>query len=109
MKMSNEKIIINELKPMSAVMRVYSGRPGCACGCRGKYYSRTMEIELLKGYTTDDDAERVRLFPMMLKRIYKKFQGAILRGEAFSYEGSENEYVAYDESENRTYTMYYVE
>ena len=23
---------------LSRVTRVYSGRPGCMCGCRGKYY-----------------------------------------------------------------------
>jgi hypothetical protein len=23
------------------IERVYSGRPGCRCGCRGKYYKRT--------------------------------------------------------------------
>jgi hypothetical protein len=28
---------INDIR-ISDIKRVYSGRPGCGCGCRGKYY-----------------------------------------------------------------------
>lgn len=27
------------------VVRVYSGRPGCGCGCRGKYYEDARNIK----------------------------------------------------------------
>jgi len=29
----------------SRVERVYSGRPGCGCGCRGKYYEDARNIK----------------------------------------------------------------
>jgi hypothetical protein len=31
------------------VQEVYSGKPGCACGCRGKYYTDGKMIEKVVG------------------------------------------------------------
>jgi hypothetical protein len=30
------------------IIRVYSGRPGCGCGCRGKYSTRTARIAQIR-------------------------------------------------------------
>lgn len=35
---------INALQP-EMVERVYSGRPGCGCGCKGKYYGDARNIK----------------------------------------------------------------
>ena len=40
------------------VMKIYSGRPGCACGCRGKYRYNPVNLEIGKkdrGYEVSDD------------------------------------------------------
>ena len=37
-KMTQEEI---QVVTPEQVARVYSGRPGCGCGCRGKYYPET--------------------------------------------------------------------
>lgn len=41
----NKKVddAIRELRP-SQVTRVYSGLPGCGCGCRGKYFEDSRNI-----------------------------------------------------------------
>ena len=44
----SDKVKITSLKPISEVVRVYSGRPGCACGCRGKYYPSSKNDVLTK-------------------------------------------------------------
>ncbi len=43
------------------VTRVYSGRPGCGCGCRGKYYDDTRNIKrIVKAmYNNLSDATRI--------------------------------------------------
>lgn len=34
---------MNPIDP-STIVRVYSGKPGCGCGCNGKYYEDTRNI-----------------------------------------------------------------
>ena len=93
------------LKDKNCILRVYSGKPGCACGCNGKYYSKTMEIEVLKGYTTADDKTNVERFPKMLNKVYKLFEKN--RDKIYTYIGYEENYICLDLNENRTYTLYY--
>jgi hypothetical protein len=82
--MSNEKIPIKELKPIEEVTQVYSGRPGCACGCRGKYFDKGSK---------------------MVKRVYNLFTRNL--PNVYSWETSKDKFVALDVGQNRTYTMYY--
>ena len=35
---------VSKIDP-DTVTRVYSGRPGCGCGCRGKYYDDVKNIK----------------------------------------------------------------
>lgn len=49
---------INDVE-VSDVARVYSGRPGCGCGCNGKYYDAPNKmvkrvLNKLKGLTEEE-------------------------------------------------------
>jgi hypothetical protein len=88
-----KKISINSLKPISEVVRVYSGKPGCACGCRGKYYPKKR------------DAQPTAKDCMMITRVYRLFEENL--NHVTSWEGSEDELIVLDISDNRTYTIYY--
>jgi hypothetical protein len=51
---------INDVE-VSDVARVYSGRPGCGCGCNGKYYDAPNKmvkrvLNKLKGLTEEERA-----------------------------------------------------
>lgn len=50
------------------ILSVYSGKPGCMCGCRGKhYYNPTHREEASKkrGYAVEDG----EISPRMIKRV----------------------------------------
>jgi hypothetical protein len=49
---------------LDQVERVYSGRPGCGCGCRGKYY--------VPGATDPNRYEETN--PKMVKRVFNMFK-----------------------------------
>lgn len=34
--------------PVSAITKAYSGKPGCACGCRGDYYTDSRNIKRIR-------------------------------------------------------------
>ena len=108
----SDRVVIWELKPLSEVTRVYSGRPGCACGCRGTYYSKNAEIARDKGYWIDEDEANEkdgwRKSNQMIKRVYKLFEKNLSSGKVYSWESSKNDFVCLSTSENRTYTMYYI-
>lgn len=74
---------------ISKVSEVYSGRPGCACGCRGKYY---LSSRYHKGDKVNDRmvSKVVNLFNENLDKVLD-MDGGIY---------------ALDLSETRTYTVY---
>jgi hypothetical protein len=86
----NTKRKVASLKPIEKVVRVYSGRPGCACGCRGKYWPKS------DGAVPNPMAKR------QIKRIYDLLQANIT--EVYTYTGCH--FVTY-EIPGRVYTMYY--
>jgi hypothetical protein len=36
--MTEERVLLTAPVELKQVVRVYSGKPGCGCGCRGKYW-----------------------------------------------------------------------
>lgn len=91
----SDEIIINKIKPLLEVKRVYSGKPGCACGCRGKYYPDS-ENKL----TSNSDMK-------MIKKVYRLFQSYVNQGKVYSWEDTQDKFVKLDIGENRTYTLHY--
>jgi hypothetical protein len=59
----------------SQVKKVYSGRPGCACGCRGKYYySAFCDLEAAgkaRGYPINNDEVNDRQITRVVNTINK--------------------------------------
>jgi len=76
--MSKEIKVTTQLD-YSQVVRVYSGRPGCMCGCRGSYrYPKgtdVAEMDRRRGYanTTINDAQ--------VKKVLKARQRTDPRGQ----------------------------
>ena len=85
--MESKIIKIKKLKPISEVERVYSGNQGCACGCRGEYYETSR----------------------MINKVYNLMNDKIQTNEVYTWTTSKDNFVVYDKSENRTYTLYYKE
>lgn len=85
------KIPVTALRNVSEIKRVYSGRPGCACGCRGTYWPSSDQI-------SNKDRS-------MFKRVNGIFQANL--ASAYTYEEYKDQFVALDVSVNRTYTIYY--
>lgn len=82
-----------QLKPLSEVMQVYSGKPGCACGCNGKYYPEHPE--------NGDKPTAADL--KMFKKVYKLFEQNLHSIET----SEEGDFCWLDVSDNRTYTIYW--
>jgi len=81
------------------VLKAYSGHPGCACGCLGKYYYRKTTQELGtkdRGYKVDDDEVsdvQVRRIVNIMNANWDKVQDF---GGCFHFE----------KSKSRVYTVY---
>lgn len=85
------------------VLSVYSGRPGCCCGCRGKhtYHPLTRETGgIVRGYEVGEDECSARGVKTILRKM-EEFQKA---GLALDEGGS---YVAY-ETPTRLYVIYWL-
>jgi len=109
---------------VSDIIKAYSGKPGCACGCNGKYCitaENRKEAEAETGYAYDDEAVN----PKQVKRVLKQVQAhAAMTGDGQKCEADfvedENkvksdvywsiaddlQYVTYQAHERRVYTVY---
>jgi hypothetical protein len=89
------------------VMSVYSGRPGCACGCRGKYSYSSLHrgmAESSRGYEITAD----EVNDAMITRVIKLFQKNV--GIVKGFTGTECRILYFDvPSGNRTYTLYFAD
>jgi len=85
------------------VMKVYSGKQGCMCGCRGKYWvhpNHRAEADKDRGYAHDDDevsAKQVKRILGILKADprTKVQDGYILYLDREQLAEGERSYVAY--------------
>ena len=63
------------------VKMVYSGKPGCMCGCRGNYrYPSTVTVEQtikVRGYKTDDDASGRSINDRQVKKVVQFLNDAM--------------------------------
>jgi len=70
------------LKPIEKVVQVYSGRPGCMCGCQGTYREDKKAIK--------------RIYNIMAKSP-----------DIYSYNNSIDHFACLNYSPNRIYVIYY--
>lgn len=71
------------LKPIEKVVQVYSGRPGCMCGCQGTYWEDKKAIK--------------RIYNVMAKNS----------NNVYSYNDAIDHFACLDYSPNRSYVVYY--
>ena len=100
-----QKLTVAQLATLAAltaadVVAVYSGKPGCACGCRGKYsYSSEHRARASKhrGYRVEDDEISDRNVTRILN---------LMKANANDVQYIEDGIYVFDLHENRTYTLY---
>jgi len=70
---------------LSKVFKVYSGKPGCMCGCRGNYRVASAHQEFSnkeRGYDYDEK----EISDRSVKRIVNLLEQAFEQGEQVEYE-----------------------
>ena len=84
------------------VMKVYSGKHGCMCGCQGKYTVNSNYVEQAnaeRGYPYDEDEVNDRVVKGMLTKMKKMV--------LLTDEDEEDNYV-FAETDNRIYVAWFV-
>jgi hypothetical protein len=99
----SDKIILNEIQPIEYVKQAYSGKPGCACGCRGKYYFAN--VKDVEDWRLDYKDQKKN--SLGIRRIYRLFQENLHTGRVYTYKEYENDYAILNLHEGRTYTLHY--
>lgn len=90
---------------LSKVTKVYSGRKGCACGCRGKYsYASAFKCDRPSYYTGDDGVS-----DRTVKTMVNKVDKLLRDGSDVQRVHVDDDYVAVDLDHDRTYTLYFAE
>ena len=85
---------------LTKVFKVYSGKPGCMCGCNGRYKMASAHAELAgteRGYAVDDEDISDR----SVKIIFNK----IMKNPAHKYDAGAN--CVYVETETRNLVAYF--
>lgn len=62
------------------VMSVYSGKPGCACGCRGKHTTSHKNRELAakhRGYAYADEDVSDRTVKLIFNKVMRNYRDKI--------------------------------
>lgn len=91
---------------MSKITCVYSGRKGCACGCRGNYaYASAHRNERPKHYEGDQDISD-RSVKLIARRVESLLHD---HPEQIEQVILEDDYLAVDMEHDRTYTIYFAE
>lgn len=89
------------------VMCVYSGKPGCACGCRGKYSYNSRHAAKgseRRGYAVDDEDINDREVKRILGLLQANVEAVKVIEADDALDG--RTIFAFDKHENRTYTVY---
>lgn len=91
------------LRPVTEVAHVYSGKPGCCCGCRGKHtYASTyrQDSQDRRGYKINDD----EVNDHTVRRIYKTVSRMLTEGVGERM--VEDDFTSI-ETETRLYVIYW--
>lgn len=91
---------------LNHVSAVYTGRKGCACGCRGKYSYASAHKGERPSYLTGDEGVSDRT----VKTLVAKVERLLAEGAVESLMVDEGgEWFAVDLEHDRTYTVYLVQ
>jgi len=87
------------------VTKAYSGRKGCACGCRGKYSYASAHKLARPSYMAGDEGVSDR----SVKTLTKVVERFLLDGSAVKRVMVHDDWLAVDLHHDRTYTLYFAE
>jgi len=88
----------------SKITKVYSGRKGCACGCRGKYSYGSKYISRRPSYYDHMEGVSDRTVSVITNRVMGLLQDQNAPVERVIWEDN---FVAVDLMNDRTYTLYF--
>ena len=83
---------------INTIISVYSGKPGCACGCRGKHTTAKAYQNLRsknRGYEVTDDECNDRTVSLIVNKMNKQFDECIKGDNNYSLELPNRLYIAY--------------
>lgn len=92
---------------VSKVSSVYSGRKGCACGCRGTHtYARAFKADRPSYYKPDSD---VGVNDRVVRAMVAKVERFVRDGTNVDRVHVDAGFFAVDMVNDRTYTVYFAE
>ena len=88
------------------VSTIYSGKPGCACGCNGKYYYTE------NGIVKDNPGYPVEVNMQVAKRMLTKIRRLVATGDfrekmVYWFPANVLKYISF-KSGNRVYTIHFI-
>ena len=89
---------------VSKVTNVYSGRKGCACGCRGKYSYASAHRDERPDYYEGDDGISDRSVRTIVNRVERIVRASKCESVMIADDGY---FFAVDMHNDRTYTIYF--
>lgn len=91
---------------VSKVSAVYSGRKGCACGCRGKYSYASAYPDERPSYLEGNESISDRSVKIITNRVEKLLRdpNSYVKSIMLSDEGN---WIAVDMEHDQTYTIYF--
>lgn len=97
------EVVVKSLPPLQEIAQVYSGRPGCMCGCLGKYW--VSNIKYATSYFSEEEKRR-QVSMRMIRKIYKIFQEKLQLGEVTAYKSHLGGIYSTELHADRVYVMY---
>ena len=97
----------NKMFDISRVQSTYSGRKGCACGCRGKYTYGSAHAGARPSYVTGDEGISDRSVKATVSKIEKMLHDPHSEIAKVTVHG--DSWLAVDMQHDRTYTIYFAE
>lgn len=88
---------------ISKIVKVYSGKPGCMCGCVGKYSYNPEHRDLgseRRGYDVKDEEVSLRSVKIIAKKV--------LTNPDVKWDDAPNPEYAYVETDTRNLVVYFV-
>ena len=80
--------VVSDLTP-DKVLMVYSGRPGCACGCQGLYWYNPKYVELgskKRGYTVEPSEVNKGQVTRIINILKRNIASVEMGGECLAYD-----------------------
>ncbi len=94
---------------INKVTRVYSGRKGCACGCRGNYSTASQYRDSRPSYQHDsDDGISDRAVKSIVNKVTKFICDPTSDVARVIVDDRHGDWIAVDMKHDRTYTIYFV-